>query len=63
MKSLIFFIAVVVASMATNVVFAGNINEREAAQRGSIRSGVEDGSLTDREARRCLASSTLSACT
>ncbi len=51
MKSLIFFIVVVIAGMATNV-YAGNINEREAAQRDSIRAGVEDGSLTGHEARR-----------
>ncbi len=31
---------------------AATINEREAAQRQSIRAGLEDGSLTGKEAKR-----------
>ena len=51
MKILQTSIALVVISLSSSIQ-AGNINEREAAQRDSIRSGYEDGSLTVPEARR-----------
>ena len=51
MKALSTLIAATVITLSSSVQ-AGNINEREAAQRNSIRNGYEDGSLTGAEARR-----------
>ncbi len=48
--------AIVIALAATTLTMqtaeAAGINKREAAQRQSIRAGVEDGSLTGAEAKR-----------
>ena len=48
LKTLAALAVITVASSAQ----AGNINQREAAQRHSIRSGYQDGSLTGAEAKR-----------
>jgi hypothetical protein len=45
-------IALATTIFAVNTTQAANINERERAQRQSIRAGVEDGSLTGKEAKR-----------
>ena len=47
------FVAFIIVSVCvTSVASAADINKREAAQRQSIRAGVQDGSLTAREAHR-----------
>jgi hypothetical protein len=51
MKILTSIITVAVISLSSSVQ-AASINEREAAQRNSIRNGYADGSLTAQEARR-----------
>jgi len=51
MKTLTTLLAIAVIGIAGSAQ-AGSINEREAAQRTSIRNGFEDGSLTGAEARR-----------
>ncbi len=40
------------ACLAADTAEAAGINQRQAAQRDSIRAGIEDGSLTGREAHR-----------
>ncbi|MEP5765989.1 MAG: hypothetical protein ABJ308_15440 [Halieaceae bacterium] len=53
MKAFKTVVAMVIISLATvSVAQAAGVNKREAAQRHSIRAGVEDGSLTGREAKR-----------
>ena len=45
-------IALAAATLTMQTAEAAGINKREAAQRQSIRAGVEDGSLTGAEAKR-----------
>jgi hypothetical protein len=45
-------IAVAVSTLGVQAAEAAGINKREAAQRHSIRQGVQDGSLTRPEAHR-----------
>ncbi len=53
MKTLKTVMAIAIAaSCAAATVQAASINERQAAQRQSIRAGLEDGSLTRPEANR-----------
>ena len=51
MKTLTSIMAVAVIVVSGSIQ-AANVNQREAAQRSSIRSGYEDGSLTGKEAKR-----------
>ena len=50
MKTLTTLMTAAVISLSSSVQ-AGNVNDRESAQRNSIRNGYQDGSLTGQEAR------------
>jgi len=54
MKILITALAIAIGSITfvVDTAQAAGINQREAAQRHSIRTGMEDGSLTGKEAKR-----------
>jgi hypothetical protein len=56
MKALktVLVIAVAAATLAVNSAQAAGINKREAAQRHSIKQGIDDGSLTRPEAKRLV---------